>query len=178
VAVIVALALAFLFGAADQYLGSFSAHPWAADVSLLSAPWLVIAFVAGWTQRDARRGALLGAGCTFAALLGYGLMTLSPVENAHLTLRSATGFVRSERFVFIGAVITGPLFGWLGARWRSDRATVGALVVAGLVCLEPLAHVFYGYKLRFVAVSAAEVAVGLTLAAYVAARTLAARRAG
>jgi hypothetical protein len=32
------LLLAAGFGGADQYLGSLSAHPWAADVSLLSAP--------------------------------------------------------------------------------------------------------------------------------------------
>jgi len=51
----VALVLAALFGAGDQYLGSFSMHPWMADVSLLSAPWLVLAFLAGWTQREPRR---------------------------------------------------------------------------------------------------------------------------
>jgi hypothetical protein len=39
---IVALVLAALLGAGDQYLGSFSMHPWMADVSLLSAPWLVL----------------------------------------------------------------------------------------------------------------------------------------
>src|SRR5690242_2593115 len=103
-AAIVALVLAFGFGAADQYLGSFSAIPWAADVSLLSAPWLVLAFFAGCTQRDPRRGAALGFACTASALLGYGLMTLSPVENAQLTARTAAGFVNSESPVLIGGI--------------------------------------------------------------------------
>jgi hypothetical protein len=55
--VVVTLAASMVFGGADQYLGSFSAHPWASDVSLLSAPWLVLAFLAGGTRasRDARR---------------------------------------------------------------------------------------------------------------------------
>jgi hypothetical protein len=35
--VVVALVLAALFGGGDQYLGSMSWHPWAADVSLHSA---------------------------------------------------------------------------------------------------------------------------------------------
>ena len=91
--VVAALLLAALFGGGDQYLGSMSWHPWAADVSLLSAPWLVLAFIAGWTQRDPRRAALLGLACTASAFLGYGLMTLSPVENAHLSLQSAAAFV-------------------------------------------------------------------------------------
>src|ERR1700748_178281 len=98
----IVLVIAAIFGGVDQYLGSFSAHPWMSDVSLLSAPWLVLAFLAGCTQRDPRRAALLGIGCTFAALVGYGVMTLSPIENAHLNAASVAGFVGSERRVFIG----------------------------------------------------------------------------
>jgi hypothetical protein len=57
VVVALALALSVAFGAGDQYLGSLtgSGHLWAAgwssDVSLLSAPWLVLPFLAGATQR-------------------------------------------------------------------------------------------------------------------------------
>src|SRR3954471_6148442 len=102
---VIALALlaAAAFGAGDQYLGS--GHVWGigwpTDVSLLSAPWLVLAFVAGATQRDPRRAALLGLACTYAALLGYGAMTLSPAENAHLTLATFRGFLVSERTVLV-----------------------------------------------------------------------------
>src|SRR5438477_9320014 len=101
--VALALVLSAVFGAADQYLGSLtgSGHAWAAgwstDISLPSAPWLVLPFVAGATQRSPRRAALLGLACTYAALLGYAVMTLSPVEHAHLTLASLRGFVVSER---------------------------------------------------------------------------------
>src|SRR2546430_16294803 len=101
-----ALLLAAVFGAGDQYLGSFAMHPWMADVSLLSAPWLVLAFAAGYTQREPRRAALLGLGCTFAALIGYGLMTLSPFEGADLTATTARGFLVSSHRIFLRAPVT------------------------------------------------------------------------
>ena len=36
----VVLAVVLAFGGGDQYLGSLLAHPWAADVSVLSALWI------------------------------------------------------------------------------------------------------------------------------------------
>jgi hypothetical protein len=146
VVVALALLLSALFGAGDQYLGSLtgSGHVWAvgwsSDVSLLSAPWLVLPFLAGATQREPRRAALLGLACIYAALLGYGLMTLSPVEHAHLTLAAIRGFFISERAVFVGGIVTGPLFGWFGQQWRTRRAIAGALVTAAALCLEPVAR--------------------------------------
>lgn len=138
--VVIALVLSAAFGAGDQYLGSLSAHPWAADVSLLSAPWLVLAFVAGATQKEPRRAVLLGLACTFAAILGYFLLTDSPLENAHYSLADARGFVISDPALLVGGLVTGPLFGWFGHRWRTSRALLGALVTAAALCLEPLAR--------------------------------------
>jgi hypothetical protein len=164
VVVIIALVLSAAFGAGDQYLGSMSWHPWAADVSLLSAPWIVLAFLAGCTQREPRRAALVGLACTAAALVGYGVMTLSPVENAVLTGRSVAGLVQSEGRVIVGALLTGPLFGWLGCRWRTRGDWLAAVATASLLCLEPLARIPAGEAIRFRAVWAAEVAAGLVLA--------------
>jgi hypothetical protein len=168
-----ALVLSAVFGAGDQYLGSLtgSGHVWAAgwssDVSLLSAPWLVLPFVAGATQRDPRRAALLGLTCTYAALLGYGLMTLSPVEHAHLTVATVRGFFISERTVLVGGIVTGPLFGWFGQQWRTRRAIAGALVTAAALCLEPLARRVTIDQIQHRDVWLAEVAAGLALAAAV-----------
>jgi hypothetical protein len=167
--VLLALLFAAAFGAGDQYLGSLSAHPWAADVSLLSAPWLVLAFLVGWTQREPRRAALLGFGSTVAALVGYGLMTLSPIENAQLTAQTVQGFAVSESRVLVGAVLTGPLFGWFGNRWRERRAWAGALVLAAAVCLEPLAHALVGSAIRIATISIAEAAAGAAMIVYIAA---------
>jgi len=171
VTIAVALLLSAAFGAGDQYLGSLtgSGHVWAAgwssDISLLSAPWLILAFAAGATQRDPRRAALLGLGCTYAALLGYGLMTLSPVENAHLTMATVRAFLVSERSVLIGGIVTGPLFGWLGERWRNRGSLLAAFIAAAVLCLEPLARRASVNPIRFRDVTIAEVAAGLALAA-------------
>ena len=178
-AVVLAVVLAFAFGAADQYLGSLLAHPWAADASLLSAPWLALPFLAGWTQREPKRAALLGLASTLSALIGYGLMTLSPIEGADLTVTTIRGFVLSSSPVIVGGLFTGPLFGWLGNRWRNDRAWLGALAVAVAFCLEPPARkivdgvVPAGRAISFRTVAVGEVVVGVAMVAYVAAAALA-----
>lgn len=173
---VLAVALAALFGAGTQYLGSFSMHPWMADVSLLSAPWLAVAFLAGCTQRDPKWAALLGLACTFSAWIGYGAMTLSPLENAQMNEEAVLGFVRSQRNVIVGGLVTGPLFGWFGHRWRVDRVWVGALATAAAFCFEPLARLVYGLPIRSSTVLVAEVAVGVALGTYFAAQLARASR--
>ena len=165
--VAVALLVAAAFGAGDQYLGSFSMHPWMADVSL--------PFLAGCTQRESKKAALLGLGCTFAALVGYGVMTLSPVENAHVSVASVRGFIISEQRVILGGLLTGPLFGWFGQRRRVDRAWLGALATSAALCLEPLARAHAGQAIRSEKVLLAEVALGLAMAGYFAASRIASR---
>ena len=171
--VALALVLSAAFGAGDQYLGSLtgSGHVWAAgwssDISLLSAPWLVLPFLAGATQRDPRRAALLGLACTYTALLAYGAMTVSPIEHAHVTVATVRGFLMSERNVLLGGIVTGPLFGWFGQQWRTRRAIVGALVTAAALCLEPLARRVSVDPIRYREVWLAEVAMGLAFAAAV-----------
>jgi hypothetical protein len=95
-------------------------------------------------------------------------MTLSPVENANLNLQSIHALVVSESRVIVGGLITGPLFGWFGNRWRNERAWLGALAAVGAVCFEPLARASVGDSIRFRSVWLAEVAVGVVMLAYVA----------
>lgn len=175
--VVLALVLAAAFGAGDQYLGSghVLGLGWPTDVSLLSAPWVLLAFVAGCTQRVPRRAAWLGLGCTAVAIVGYWLMTDSPIENAHYTLANARGFVISDPALFAGALFTGPLFGWFGQQWRTRRSLLGALVTAAALCLEPLARRVTIDPIRFRQIVVAEVVAGLLLAAYFAASAARAR---
>ena len=157
-----------IFGAVDQYVGSIQTLPWGASASLLSAPWLLISFLAGWTQRTPRRAAAVGIACTYAALVGYGLMTLSPVEGAHLTWRSALGFCQSEAPVLVGGLITGPLFGWFGHRWRVSRAWLGAVLTAAAFCFEPLAQtIFAPGVITSRPVMTVEISVGIALLGYI-----------
>lgn len=178
----IALFLSAAYGAGTQYLGA-RVPGWGPDVAMLSAPWLVIAFVAGYTQRTPRRAALLGLGATAAALTGYWLMTDSPAEGAQYTLASAHGFLVSNAFTVVGGLATGPLFGWFGQRWRTRRAILGALVTAAALCLEPLVRraplgvvraFGHGYlvanPIGSHAVTLVEVTAGLLLAAAVLVR--------
>jgi hypothetical protein len=164
---LLAIAFAAAFGSADQYLGSLAAHPSATAVSLLSAPWLLVAFLAGWSQPTTRRAMTLGVLCTIAALGGYWVMTLSPLEGAHLSLRAIRGLIISQSVLVASAFLTGPLFGWLGNRWRTDRWSVGALAVAGAVCLEPLAHAAVGSAIRSASIWGGEVTAGLLITIYI-----------
>jgi hypothetical protein len=110
---------------------------------------------------------LLGAAATMAALGGYLLMTLSPTENAHLSVAAAVGFVRSDPLTFIGGMVTGPLFGWLGHRWRVDRYWCGALIAVATLCLEPLAHLAVRRPIASSTVAYSEVIMGAALGLYV-----------
>lgn len=165
---ILMLVAAAVLGACDQYIGSLPTLSWGVSVSLLSAPWLLVAFVAGCTQHEWKRGVLVGLACTIAALVGYGLMTLSPVENAHLTWSTSAAFARSESRVFFGALATGPLFGWFGQRWRTERAWAGAFVTAAAFCLEPFAESTARTPISSSAVAHAEIIVGIVMLGYIA----------
>ncbi len=168
---VVALLLAAAFGAGDEYFAGF------AHARSLSAPWLVFAFVAGATQRGPRRAAVLGLACTYAALFAYGLMLLRPGGPPHLALGEALAYIGHEDLVFLASLVTAPLFGWFGWRWRSGSAIAGALVTAAALCLEPLARTVAADPIRFFDVAIVEVAAGLALAAAVIARSQVPRRA-
>ena len=147
---------------------------WTTDISGMSAPWLALPFLIGLRQPNGVGGAAWGAAVTFAALVGYFAMTISPIEGvSHVDLLA---FIRSQEHVILPAIVTGPLWGWLGYRWRVSRSWSSAAAVAGAFCLEPLARVAYGNPFTYTGVAAAEVALGVALAA--GAALAAARRGG
>ena len=143
--VVLALLLSAAFGAGDQYLGSLIGSGTSGPpAGRRHQPALrAVARPAVRRRSDAARrapGRIARARVHVRALVGYGLMTLSPFENAHLTAATMRGFLVSERNVLIGGIVTGPLFGWFGQQWRTRRAILGALVTAAALCLEPLAR--------------------------------------
>jgi hypothetical protein len=155
------------FGGLDQYVGSLSAHPLATAVSLLSAPWLLVAFFAGSTQSTLRRAAVFGLASTYAALVGYWAMTLSPVEGAHMTAHSVRGVVISQSLLVLGGLFIGPFFGGLGHLWRMGGRPEPAIAAALAVAAEPFAHAAAGSAFRVTSVAAAEIAAGLLMVLYV-----------
>ena len=159
-----------LFGAIDQYVGSLT-RVWAPawQVSALSAPWLVLPFLVGSTQRRPARAAVVGTVGTLVALAAYGAMTDSPIEHAAFTMANYSAFVRSNLLWFMGALVTGPAFGWLGHRWRVARAPYAAAVTSAVVLLEPLVHLLDARGAAPIGVVLiGEIVVGLALGSWFA----------
>jgi hypothetical protein len=119
---------------------------WTQSVSQMSALWLLLPFLLGSTQKRPGRGALVGLVAAFSALFGYFLMGVSPAEGHPLTdaVDIAPGWIRSNAVWIAGALVTGPLFGYLGSRWRIRRSTLAAAIIAGAFLLEPIVRVSSG----------------------------------
>jgi hypothetical protein len=144
---VIALTAAAAFGAVDQYLpvaittsSHVGAYLFAVQVSGMSAPWLLLPFLAGAWQGSQRRAALVGLAATWLAVLSYVLMIVSPMEGTHLTPRTFAVSLASQRLWFAGGLICGPLYGWLGYRWRARREPAAALLGAVPILLEPAAR--------------------------------------
>jgi len=169
----VAALVGVVFGAADQYLGSLTPFvalgAWTVSVSQMSAPWLLLPFAFGCTQDRARRAILLGLVATLAALAGYFAMAVSPLEGValgqipHAALAEISSNFTPAHPVILGGLVTGPLFGLLGQRWRVSRSWIVAALIAGAFLLEPLARVADGQLLGPTWVWAAEIALGIGL---------------
>jgi Family of unknown function (DUF6518) len=147
VPIVITLTAAAAFGSLDQYLPvaipistHLSAYLFAVQVSGMSAPWLLVPFLAGAGQSSQRRAALVGLAATWLAVLSYVLMIVSPMEGAHLTPRALAFSLASQGLWLAGGLIIGPLYGWLGHRWRARREPAAALLAAAPILLEPVAR--------------------------------------
>jgi hypothetical protein len=164
-----AIASGLVLGAADQYLGSrIGLGGWAVAVSQMSAPWLVVPFIAGTTQTRPRKAMALGSAVTAAALVGYFAMTYSPLEGFTLD-RLLPGMVLMMRTGYnplwiAGGLVGGPLFGLLGQGWRVRRSWLSAASVVFVLCVEPFARSFIGWLPTTVWPSAVESSIGLVAA--------------
>jgi hypothetical protein len=175
------LLLAAGFGAADQWLGTSHLpggyNPVATTISGLSAPWLLVAFCSGCTQTRPWKGAFIGLGATLAALAGYFAMMWSPAEGVHMTLATmGHQVIRTQAQNVIGGLITGPVYGWLGHRWRVGKSVLSALLAASPMPLEPIALVLAGLAWGPPAAYVAEVIAGILLAGYFIAAASRSRR--
>lgn len=171
-AYVIAVIAGLAFGAGDQYLGTLTAGAalgtWTWTVSGMSAPWLLVPFVAGLTQDRERRAVALGLVVTLAALLGYFVMSHSPLEGGRVVdwvprvvRMITTGY---NPLWIAGGLVTGPVFGLFGQRWRTRRSWISAVAVTIALCLEPLARIAAGMDLDSAAVWVVEVAVGVVAA--------------
>ena len=172
-AYLLAVLVGLAFGAGDQYLGTLQwLGSWTGTAAQVSAPWLVLPFVVGMTQRRARRAAMLGLIATASALFGYFAMTYSPMETHPWSVHRFTqGMVAVTTTGYnpayiLGGLVGGPLFALLGQRWRVRRSWVSAAIVAGVLCLEPVARWASGQLTPPAPVWTVEVAVGAVAAGF------------
>lgn len=150
----------------------------------LSAPWLMVAFIAGRRSNRAGLGALLGSLATMSALLGFYLLTslvLAEDLGGHGILDNFGRELLANRTYLVGGALSGLLFGALGA-WRRVTRSLDAGVLAGVLLVgEPIAIAAHVVPLRppllvsidavQIAVYAAEVALGLVVLLVVLSRS-------
>jgi len=178
-AFVLAIVVGFVFGAIDQYLGTVHVTSrlgwWTITVSGMSAPWLILPFLAGMTQERAKRAVALGVIVVLSALAGYFAMSNSVFESVPVshfwprTVRMAT--TDANVLWIVGGLITGPVYAYFGHRWRMARSWVGAALVTLALCFEPLARWIAGTDVvggglsGSRAVWGSEIAIGVATAA-------------
>ena len=151
VRVVVVLVAAFAFGvlaawAKGQNTGGVAyTSQLRGVIGNLSTPWLLVPFFAGMQCTRLRQGALVGLAATLCALVGFYLVS-TLVENlgGHGFLGDLRVELRGNRAYFEGGVVTGPIFGTLGAWWHRRRHARAALLVGALLIAEPLVMVVLG----------------------------------
>ena len=182
---VIAILVGLAYGGGDQYLGSLrpmlELGSWTPTAAQMSAPWLLLPFALGATQTNPRRAMLLGLVVTEAAMVGYMVMTVSPVENVPLAAAPASAaamMLAGHNIAWaLCGLITGPAYGLFGQRWRVSRWWVSAVAVAGAFFFEPLARVAAGQLSPPSVVWWVEVAFGAAVTVYFAARLVQRRRA-
>ena len=135
----------------------------------MSAPWLALPFVFGSLALERRRAIVVGLTVNvLAALAGYFAMTLSPLEGVALGRfpGDLVALAHSNLRNIVGGLLTGPLFGALGWRWRTARSRASAALLAAAFCLEPLARLAVGQLSSPAIVWALEVVLGAGLAVH------------
>jgi hypothetical protein len=143
------------------------------DLGNLSTPWLLVAFIAGTRSRRSGSGALLGFLATMSALLGFYLLTSLVVDlGGHGIPHNLGRELWANRVYLASGVLSGPLFGVLGAWWQRTRSLHASVVAGALLIGEPIVlaatgvlfpATVVGLNAISVAVYASELALGLVI---------------
>lgn len=149
-------------------------------VSNLSSPWLVLAFLAGWSQRSRLWAAGTGVMADVAGIVGfYGQFLF--IDNYYMLagrFRRSTstplmiqlveynlnGWLHFVAPWILIAIATGAAYGLLGRWWGRHRSIVAGALVALPFIAEPLLwRMYVGYYQDPLILWMAEVAVGVAL---------------
>ena len=105
----------------------------------VSAPWVVVPFLAGMRADRIWRGAVLGIATTLASLIGFyvaeaAILDLGP-HPWYIDLKLTVGTVNIyEKW----GLVSGSLYGALGALWASRRLIVAPIALGLAFVAEPL----------------------------------------
>jgi len=138
------LAIALLFGVAAGLLkgpsGDGRGTLWEVRSALanISTPWVLIAWFAGSRSTRIGFGILLGLAATVVALVGFYVVCGVVEAMGNDVVSSSMAWMSANRVWFEAGMVSGPLFGALGA-WWARRRSPSAFAVAGLLMVgEPL----------------------------------------
>jgi hypothetical protein len=109
------------------------------DIGNLSAPWLLVPFFAAAAVPGRRwlAGASVGVAATCSALAAF------DVANAFVLDLGPHGWLEDVRLTlaahwFLWGLVSGPVFGVIGAGWRRRRFSYGGIAVTALLVAEPV----------------------------------------
>lgn len=166
--IVVVVAAAALFGAVAAVVKDQGGDPVSAGYFVratlgnLSAPWLLLPFLAGSVGRSLPGGAVMGVGATAVALVGFYTATGLVIGlDGSSGLSAAPLWMLANQVYFQAGLLTGPLLGALGAAWqrrgrhsahghpaqeRVGRGRLGVWCLAALLLAgEPLVLLALGY---------------------------------
>jgi hypothetical protein len=143
------LAAALVFGVVAALVegpgGVGEVHEVRSALGNLSTPWLLVGFLAGTRCSTMLSGALVGLAATMAALTGFYLVNaLAYDQGAGSTYADLRLVFSANRGYLEGGLVTGLLFGLLGAWWSRRRGLGVSVVVGALLVAEPLVLVALG----------------------------------
>jgi hypothetical protein len=108
------------------------------SIGNISAPWLLLPYLAGMTGRGWRQGALIGAATCFAALAGFYIAEAFVLDlGDHPVLTDLALTLRAGAYYFIAGALAGPVFGAIGGSQRGGSLPAMALMTGFLLAGEP-----------------------------------------
>jgi len=146
----------------------------------LSAPWVVVPFLAGSRVRGPWRGALLGVGVTLAAFLGFYVAEAAILDLGRHPWYADLQLTTHWNVYETWGIVSGLVYGALGAIWAGRRSVVALASVGLAFAAEPLVVLILerrgiwagGELFRYRWLWAGEVLVGLAGMTYAVRRRL------
>ena len=132
------LVAAAAFGAVEQRAGAGAGYPaFVTALGGMSAPWLVLPFLAGASRASRRSALVLGFAVVLVAVVGFLDASVGLVQTFTSAPSAVLWAMLGQLPWLLGAMVSGPVYGLLGYRWRVTRSWWLALAATAPVMLEP-----------------------------------------